>query len=202
MRLAQLNTEGTVIDKIYEKEECALYGWTSTNMPVFEKKIKILDITNESSAINEGWLYKKGVFSKTKEDIRKIKQVKTEEIREAALAEGRVGATILADMKTGQSYHMALTPDDVSLLQQANMVAKIAWEAMALPKESEYRIAELKEKWEDGTTKLHLNVPEKLHDTVLAIAAIKAGEIYRKQEVLIQAVNDAKTVEEIEKICW
>ena len=24
----------------------------------------------------------------------------------------------------------------------------------------------------------------------------------RKQEVLIQAVNDAKTVEEIEKICW
>lgn len=125
---------------------------------------------------------------------------KIREIRAAALAEGQQGANILA--APGVSYHMALTPEDVALLQQANMAAKIAWQAMNLPQDSPYRIAEIKEKWVDGRTQLHLSVSEAVHDSVLAQAAMQAAEIYRKQETLIQAVNDAETAEAVGAVTW
>jgi len=123
------------------------------------------------------------------------KRRKIKEIQDAALRAGQTGTDINVE---GQTYHMAVTPDDVALLQQANQVAKM------LPVDSEYRTAEIKEKWPDGRTFLHTEVPEAVHDAVLFQAALYAREILLKQEILIQAVQepDIETLEDLEKISW
>lgn len=138
-------------------------------------------------------------------DLAALKHKKTEEIRKAAMCIGQAGATIVASVNPYLAYRMALTPEDVALLQQANTVAKIAWEAMGLPDDSPYRVAEIKEKWHESgeeRTQLHTNVPGRIHDIVLAQAAMHAGEIYRRQEELIQLVQDAATPAEVNQITW
>ena len=131
--------------------------------------------------------------------LSEAKRLKAEEIRRAALRAGQAGI----DINTGDlSYHMAATPEDVALLQQANQVARMTWEAMGLPSGSPYRVAEIKEKWPDGSTKLHSDVPEAVHDAVLFQAVLYAREILLRQETLIQAVQDAATPEEAEGIAW
>ena len=131
--------------------------------------------------------------------LSEAKRLKAEEIRRAALRAGQAGI----DINTGDlSYHMAATPEDVALLQQANQVARMTWEAMGLPSGSPYRVAEIKEKWPDGSTKLHSDVPEAVHDAVLFQAVLYAREILLRQEALIQAVQDAATPEEAEGIAW
>ena len=127
------------------------------------------------------------------------KSMKIEEIRKAARRAGEAGLDVNAG---GLSYHMAATPEDVALLQQANQVARMTWEAMGLPSGSPYRVAEIKEKWPDGSTKLHSDVPEAVHDAVLFQAVLYAREILLRQEALIQAVQDAATPEEAEGIAW
>jgi hypothetical protein len=124
------------------------------------------------------------------------KRLKIEEIRRAALRAGQMGDDIHTD---GGTYHIALTPDDVALLKQANDIAKM------LPIPAEFftsRTAEIKEKWPDGTTKLHPEVPEPVHDAVVFQAALLAREILLRQEELIQAVQDAETAEEVSAIHW
>ena len=135
-------------------------------------------------------------------DLAELKKKKTEAIRQIALRIGQEGINI----NTGAHvYHMAITPEDVSLLQQTNMVAKMIWEAMGLEAGSSYRVAELKEKWiENGEekTRLHPDAPEQEHDAVLFYAVLQAREVLLKQETLIQLVQDAITPEEINQITW
>jgi hypothetical protein len=125
--------------------------------------------------------------------LETLKRQKIEEIRRAALRAGQVGDDINTDDGT---YHIALTPDDVALLKQANDIAKM------LPIPSKDRTAEIKEKWPDGVTHLHPDVPEAIHDAVVFQAALLAREILLKQELLIQAVQDATTPEAIQAITW
>ena len=135
-------------------------------------------------------------------NLAELRKKKTEEIRRAALKIGQEGIKI----NTGANiYHMAITPEDVALLQQANMVAKMIWDAMGLEVGSPYRVAELKEKWiENGEekTRLHPNAPEQEHDAVLFYAVLQAREIMLRQETLIQMVQDATIPEEINQITW
>ena len=120
---------------------------------------------------------------------------KIREIRAAALAEGQQGANILA--APGVSYHMALTPEDVAYFQQANAVAKIEAQVTG-----QAFTGEIKEKWPDGRTRLHLSVEGAVHDGVLANAVLLCAAITRKAETLIQAVNDAETVEAVGAVTW
>ena len=202
MRLAQLNTEGTVIDKIYEKEECALYGWTPENMPEFSPEIVLIDITELSPDIREGWSYVDGAFSPpplpAPPTLAELKKLKIAEIHAAALFEGQQGANIVGSAEPLMSYHMALTPEDVAYFQQANTVAKIEAQLTSIPDWT----GEIKEKWADGRTQLHLNVPGAVHDAVLMQAALLCAEITRKQETLIQAAQDAETPEAVGAVSW
>ena len=135
-------------------------------------------------------------------DLAALRKKKTEEIRRVALRIGQDGININTGVNV---YHMAITPEDVSLLQQTNMVAKMTWEAMGLEAGSPYRLAELKEKWiENGEekTRLHPDVEEQEHNAVLFYAVLQAREILLKQESLIQLVQDATTPEEINQITW
>ena len=135
-------------------------------------------------------------------DISELRRKKIQEIRRVALRIGQDGININTGVNV---YHMAITPEDVSLLQQTNMVAKMTWEAMGLEAGSPYRVAELKEKWiENGEekTRLHPDVEEQEHNAVLFYAVLQAREILLKQESLIQLVQDATTPEEINQITW
>ena len=49
--------------------------------------------------------------------------------------------------------------------------------------------------YSDKKTRLHPSMPIAVHDSVLAQAILQAKEIYRRQEELIQQVQDAETVE-------
>jgi hypothetical protein len=132
-----------------------------------------------------------------------LQTAKIAEIRAAALDVGRAGATLL--VAPGVSYHLALTPEDVAYLQSANTVAKIEWQMLGLEPEDPLRTAEIKEKWyEDGVehTRLHTGVPEAIHDATLALAALQAAEILRRQETLIQTVLDCETTDEVRAITW
>jgi hypothetical protein len=123
--------------------------------------------------------------------LESAKRQKIEEIRRAALRAGQVGDDIHTESGT---YHIALTPDDVALLKQANDIAKM------LPIPAEFRTAEIKEKWPNGVTRLHPEVPEAAHDAVVFQAALLAREILLKQELLIQSVQDATRIEEVRAI--
>jgi hypothetical protein len=83
---------------------------------------------------------------------------------------------------------------------------KIEGELAGLPSGDPSRTGEIKEKWlnEDGSehTLLHTDVPEAVHDAVLALSALQAAAIYRKQEILIQMVNDADTAEAAQGVTW
>ena len=61
MRLAQLSNDGEKIHKIYEPEECEIYGWTPGSPPQFTPDIILVDI-EDMPEVREGWLHQNGVF--------------------------------------------------------------------------------------------------------------------------------------------
>ncbi len=134
-------------------------------------------------------------------NFSELKQQKIQEIRREAERVGQAGVNIYGSVDPLMVFHMAVTPEDVALLQQANLVAKTEADILGIPVES----AEIKEKWYEAgeeKTRLHPEVPIAVHDAVLGQAILHAKNIYRKQEVLIQAVQDAGTPEEVEQITW
>ena len=137
----------------------------------------------------------------TTTNLAALKRKKSEEIRKTALCIGQAGVNIIGSIDPLMRYHMAVTPEDVNLLKQANEVAKIEEKLVGLLSVT----AEIKEKWiEEGEekTRLHPDVPIAIHDAVLGQAILHAKEIYRYQEELIQKVQDASTAEAINQITW
>ena len=58
-------------------------------------------------------------------DISELRRKKTQEIRRVALRLGEAGVSIIGCVDPLMSFRMAITPDDVNLLKQANEVAKL-----------------------------------------------------------------------------
>lgn len=138
-------------------------------------------------------------------NLAEAKARKIAEIRNIADRTGMEGVSIFGCLEPLMVFHMAVTPSDVSLLQQANQVAKVEADMAGIPAGDPARTAEIKEKWyENGEekTRLHEAVPEAVHDAVLVQAIMHAGEIYRKQERLIQDIQDAKTIDEVRAVSW
>ena len=205
MRLAQLNIEQDTIYKIYEPDECELYSWSDVSSPVFAPEVVMIDITELSPDISEGWSYADGEFiappPPPPPTMSEVRAAKIAEIRDTALRLGQAGTNIIGSIEPLMTYHMAITPDDVNLLKQANEVAKLEASLVGTTDIT----AEIKEKWiEEGEerTRLHPSVPIAVHDSVLAQAILQAKEIYRRQEELIQQVQDAETVEAVQGISW
>ena len=61
MRIAELAEDRERIRKIYEPDECEVYGWGPNNPPVFSPEIVLVDIT-EQPDVKGNWLYRDGEF--------------------------------------------------------------------------------------------------------------------------------------------
>lgn len=61
MRIAELAEDSEHIRKIYEPDECELYGWTQERPPVFAPEIVLVDITDRPE-VREEWLYRNDTF--------------------------------------------------------------------------------------------------------------------------------------------
>lgn len=95
MRIAELAEDNEHIRKIYEPDECELYGWTQERPPVFAPEIVLVDIT-ERPEVREWLLYREGEFidPETFVTLDEAKRRKKDEIASMRYAAETGGITV------------------------------------------------------------------------------------------------------------
>ena len=185
MRIAELAEDNERIRKIYEPDECEVYGWGSNNPPVFSPEIVLVDIT-EQPDVKESWWYRDGEFI----DPRSLLTLN------GAKAEKRAELMAIRDQLIAvgfdwSGHHYPLSPE----LSSDMLIKLTAMQMLPPPPEYVYQ-------WKDATG-VYRDIGNAEAFKTFCAAALGYGEaLFARERMLQEVVEAAETVEAVEAIAW
>ena len=185
MRIAELDEDKEHIRKIYEPDECEVYGWGPNNPPVFSPEIVLVDIT-EQPDVKGNWLYRDGEFVDPR-SLLTLGGAKT--TQRAALMARR--DQLLAAGFDWNGHHYPLSPE----LSGDMLIKLTAMQMLAPPPEYVYQ-------WKD-TGGVYRNIGNAEAFKGFCAAALGYGEaLFARERMLQELVEAAETIEAVEAIAW
>ncbi len=185
MRIAELDEDKEHIRKIYEPDECEVYGWGPNNPPVFSPEIVLVDIT-EQPDVKGNWLYRDGEFVDPR-SLLTLGGAKT--TQRAALMARR--DQLLAAGFDWNGHHYPLSPE----LSGDMLIQLTAMQMLAPPPEYVYQ-------WKD-TGGVYRNIGNAEAFKGFCAAALGYGEaLFARERMLQELVEAAETIEAVEAIAW
>jgi len=185
MRIAELDEDKEHIRKIYEPDECEVYGWGPNNPPVFSPEIVLVDIT-EQPDVKGNWLYRDGEFVDPR-SLLTLGGAKT--TQRAALMARR--DQLLAAGFDWNGHHYPLSPE----LSGDMLIKLTAMQMQPPPPEYVYQ-------WKDNTG-VYQDIGNAEGFKTFCAAALGYGEaLFARERMLQELVEAAKTVEAVEAITW
>jgi len=185
MRIAELDEDKEHIRKIYEPDECEVYGWGPNNPPVFSPEIVLVDIT-EQPDVKGNWLYRDGEFVDPR-SLLTLGGAKT--TQRAALMARR--DQLLAAGFDWNGHHYPLSPE----LSGDMLIQLTAMQMLAPPPEYVYQ-------WKD-TGGVYRNIGNAEAFKGFCAAALGYGEaLFARERMLQELVEAAETIEAVEAITW
>ena len=185
MRIAELDEDKEHIRKIYEPDECEVYGWGPNNPPVFSPEIVLVDIT-EQPDVKGNWLYRDGEFVDPR-SLLTLGGAKT--TQRAALMARR--DQLLAAGFDWNGHHYPLSPE----LSGDMLIKLTAMQMLPPPPEYVYQ-------WKD-TTGVYQDIGNTEAFKAFCAAALGYGEaLFARERMLQELVEAAKTIEAVEAVSW
>ena len=185
MRIAELDEDKEHIRKIYEPDECEVYGWGQNNPPVFSPEIVLVDITDKPE-VKGNWLYRDGEFVDPR-SLLTLGGAKT--TQRAALMARR--DQLLAAGFDWNGHHYPLSPE----LSGDMLIQLTAMQMLAPPPEYVYQ-------WKD-TGGVYRNIGNAEAFKGFCAAALGYGEaLFARERMLQELVEAAETIEAVEAIAW
>ena len=185
MRIAELDEDKEHIRKIYEPDECEVYGWGPNNPPVFSPEIVLVDIT-EQPDVKGNWLYRDGEFVDPR-SLLTLDGAKT--TQRAALMARR--DQLLAAGFDWNGHHYPLSPE-----LSSDMLIKLTSMQM-LPPPPEYIY-----QWKDSGG-IYRGIGNAEAFKTFCAAALGYGEaLFARERMLQELVEAAETIEAVEAIAW
>ena len=185
MRIAELDEDKEHIRKIYEPDECEVYGWGPNNPPVFSPEIVLVDIT-EQPDVKGNWLYRDGEFI----DPRSLLTL------DGAKAEKRAELMAMRDQLIAAGFnwnghHYPLSPE----LSGDMLIKLTAMQMLPPPPEYVYQ-------WKDADG-IYRDIGNAEAFKTFCAAALGYGEaLFARERMLQELVGAAETIEAVEAITW
>lgn len=185
MRIAELAEDRERIRKIYESDECEVYGWRADNPPVFSPEIVLVDIT-EQPDVKGNWLYRDGEFI----DPRSLLTL------DGAKAEKRAELMAIRDQLIAAGFdwnghHYPLSPE----LSSDMLIKLTAMQMLPPPPEYVYQ-------WKDAGG-VYRNIGNAEAFKAFCAAALGHGEaLFARERMLQELVEVAETAGAVRAISW
>lgn len=185
MRIAELAEDRERIRKIYEPDECEVYGWRADNPPVFFPEIVLVDITDKPD-VKGNWLYRDGEFI----DPRSLLTL------DGAKAEKRAELMAIRDQLVAAGFdwnghHYPLSPE----LSGDMLIKLTAMQMLPPPPEYVYQ-------WKDAGG-VYRNIGNAEAFKGFCAAALGHGEaLFARERMLQELVEAAESIEAVEAIAW
>jgi len=185
MRIAELDEDKEHIRKIYEPDECEVYGWGPNNPPVFSPEIVLVDIT-EQPDVKGNWLYRDGEFVDPR-SLLTLGGAKT--TQRAALMARR--DQLLAAGFDWNGRHYPLSPE----LSSDMLIKLTAMQMLPPPPEYVYQ-------WKDAGG-VYRDIGKAEAFKGFCAAALGYGEaLFARERMLQELVEAAESIEAVEAITW
>lgn len=185
MRIAELAEDRERIRKIYEPDECEVYGWGPNNPPVFSPEIVLVDIT-EQPDVKGNWLYRDGEFI----DPRSLLTL------DGAKAEKRAELMAIRDQLIAAGFdwnghHYPLSPE----LSSDMLIKLTAMQMLPPPPEYVYQ-------WKDSGG-IYRDIGNAEAFKTFCAAALGHGEaLFARERMLQELVEAAETAGAVRAISW
>ena len=185
MRIAELAEDNERIRKIYEPDECEVYGWRPDNPPVFSPEIVLVDIT-EQPDVKESWWYRDGEFIDprsllTLDGAKAIQRAALMAIRDQFITAGF----------DWNGHHYPLSPE----LSGDMLIKLTAMQMLPPPPEYVYQ-------WKDAGG-VYRNIGNAEAFKAFCAAALGYGEaLFARERMLQELVEAAESIEAVEAITW
>ena len=185
MRIAELAEDNERIRKIYEPDECEVYGWGQNNPPVFSPEIVLMNITDKPE-VKGNWLYRDGEFIDprsllTLDGVKATKRTELMTMRDQLIAAGF----------NWNGHHYPLSPE----LSSDMLIKLTAMQMLPPPPEYVYQ-------WKD-TTGVYRDIGNAEAFKGFCAAALGHGEaLFARERMLQELVETAESIEAVEAITW